>query len=364
MSADYFVAVDAGNGFTNAVSSKLKGKLTKVSFPSVRADAPNRTLNLGVGLEVQYEVVEWLGNYYTYGADTVRLSAGSLERHHGRDRYGDEFQGMLVAIAMAKMKIPSKKKINLTLFMPPGLINEEYKKHVVDSFKHGLSIVINGKEHEWEFNKINVFPEGLGAMVSFAISHTLKQLKNGVFDGDIVIIDAGTYTLDILLVRDGNFDPASLETATWGSDGLFHHIISPLIQVVHKHDDDFKVVTPDMIDKAIYESHYGRGCTVKSANKVIHLDDALERVSLRYANWLTKNILDTHYRSLLGVKSVILVGGGAHLLRQHLEKDLQFGQKILDYGELSCVKNVRPTELNAVGGQRMARFQEMQNGGE
>ncbi len=99
------VSIDSGNGYTNGVAAKARGKVTKTSFPSVRADAPARTLGLGAGREVQYDVVQWLGHSYTYGADTVRLSAGAIERHHGQERYGDEFHGMLIAIAMAPGKL-------------------------------------------------------------------------------------------------------------------------------------------------------------------------------------------------------------------------------------------------------------------
>lgn len=356
--ATRFVSVDSGNGFTNAVSGRVGGRIKRTSFPSVRADAPARTLGLGAEREKQYDVVQWFGNKYTYGSDTVRLSAGAVERHHGEERYGDEFHGMLVAIAMARMGVPSGSNISLTLFMPPGLCTKEHKQHVVDSFAEGLGIIYKGKEYEWTFEEIIIHPEGLGAVLSFMLSKTGKQLSHSIFSGDVLVVDSGTYTLDILLVSDGNFDPASLESATHGNDGLYQHIVTPLLGAAHRHDHDFKIVTPDMLDQAIYESHYNtsKKCVLRSAGKEMDLTDALRAASKKYANWIIKNIFDTEYRGLQGVKSVIVVGGGAYIIAPHLRSDPLIGEKILDFSSLSQLKEVRFTDMNAEGGLRWARF--------
>jgi len=357
-----YVAVDAGNGFTNAVSGKLKGRITKTSFPSVRADAPDRSLGLGSDQEVQYTIIKWFGHRYTYGSDTVRLSANAIERHHGRERYGDKFHGMLVALSLVRMKIKSGAKINLTLFMPPGLCTTDHKKHVVKSFSEGLEITVDGKEYSWDFTKIEVRPEGLGAVLAFMLSPTGKPLTHDIFDGDVLILDSGTYTLDVLLTTGGNFDPASLATATWDNDGLFRHIIIPLLAAIKAYDEDFWVVTPDMVDRAIYDSHHNGGkCVITSAGKEMDLTEALQIASARYASWITNNIFDSHYRGLLGIKSLLIVGGGAHLIMPHLYKDPLIGGKVFNYSQLPQLKHVRPTEFNAVGGQRWSRFQAQSN---
>ncbi len=352
-----YVSVDSGNGYTNAASGKLRGKVKKTAFPSVRADAPERTLGLGSDREVEYEVVKWFGHRYTYGGDTVRFSANAIERHHGVERYGDEFHAMMVALAMARMKIPNGDNIDLTLFMPPGLCTKGHKKHVVDSFSEGLSISFGGKEHDWNFSNITIHPEGLGAILSFMLAPSGKPLKHDLFDGEVLIVDSGTYTLDILRTTDGKFDPSSLETATHGNDGLYRHIISPLLAAIHRHDDDFKVVTADMLDRAIYDSHYDNGkCVVTSAGKDMVLTDTLVAAAKRYSAWIVKNIFDTEYLGLQGIKSVIVVGGGARLITPYLRADALIGHKVLDYSGLSQLQSIFPTELNAIGGQRWARY--------
>lgn len=357
-----YVSVDSGNGYTNAVSGKLKGRIKKTAFPSVRADAPERVLGLDSEREVKYEVVEWFGNRYTYGSDTVRFSANAIERHHGSERYGDEFHAMMVALAMARMSVPGGNNIDLTLFMPPGLCTSNHKKHVIDSFSEGLSIFLGSKEYDWDFSNITIHPEGLGAILSFMLSPTGKPLKHDLFEGEILIVDSGTYTLDILRITDGKFDPASLETATHGNDGLYRHIISPLLAAIHRHDDDFKVVTADMLDRAIYNSHYDNGkCVVTSAGKDMSLTATLIDISKRYANWIVKHIFDTEYLGLQGIKSVIVVGGGAWLITPYLRADTLIGHKVLDYSKLAQLKSILPTELNAVGGQRWARYQMLQS---
>lgn len=354
-----FVSVDAGNGYVNAVAAGKSGKIRKTAFPSVRAAAPTRVLGLGEGREVQYDYIRWQDHVYTCGADTVRISAHSIERHHGRDRYGDEFHAMLVALALAKMDVKPTDEIYLTLFMPPGLCTADKKREVSASFKHGLEIEVNDKQYTWKFADVTIHAEGLAAVLSFMLSSAGKQLQHGIFDDDVLVVDSGTYTLDIILLRDGNFDPESLETATHGNDGMFRHIIMPLLARIHAEGRDYSIVTADMVDRAIYESHYheeGR-CLLRIAGKELDLTSALTALSQKYANWIIRNIFDTEYQQLNGVKSVIVVGGGAHLIFDHLSSDALVGDKILSYKKYGQVRDVRFTEMNAIGGLRWARFQ-------
>jgi hypothetical protein len=239
-------SIDAGNGFTNGVSGRMTGKVRKDAFPSVRCAAPESSLGLGADYEIDYHIVEWGGERYTYGDEAIRLSAKGLERHHGQERYGDEFHGMLVALSLFRMGVMSGSAVDLTLFMPPGLLTDAYRGYVIAAFSDGLSITVDGEEHSWSFDRVVVRPEGVGAITSFMLSPTKKVLNHTIFDGYVLIVDAGTYTLDIMLVRDGRFDSESLATATWESDGMFRHIITPLVNKVRGSKyDDFKIENYD-----------------------------------------------------------------------------------------------------------------------
>ena len=354
--ATIYAAVDAGNGFTNAVVGKLKGQVKKTSFPSVRANAPVGILGAGSEREHSYTIVKWLGHKYTYGAETVRMSALALERHHGRDRYGNEFHAMLVALALVRTGVKSGADVDLTIFLPPGMFASLDHDPIKISFQTGLAIEIDGKFFEWNIVKVSIQPEGLAAVAAFTLTVTGKMISTSIFDNDVVILDSGTYTLDSLLLRGGQFDPASLEAATWDGDGLYRHIILPLsAQVKAFGDTDFLNISSDMIDKAVYDSHYSGGrCFIESAGKTLTLTDSLNSLAKKYAAFISNNIVDNHYRGFMGIEHVIIVGGGSHLITRYLKE--WYPEKILDYAGLKNMKNVKAVELNAVGGQRWSRY--------
>jgi hypothetical protein len=52
------------------------------------------------------------------------------------------------------------------------------------------------------------------------------------------------------------------------------------------------------------------------------------------------------------VKSVILVGGGASLVEDHLKK--WYGEKLLDRKKYDTTKKLHPADMNAIGGLRFA----------
>ena len=59
-----------------------------------------------------------------------------------------------------------------------------------------------------------------------------------------------------------------------------------------------------------------------------------------------------------GIKSVILVGGGASLVEQELKK--WYGDKLLDPKKHPATKKVTAVDLNAMGGLRLALMKQKQ----
>lgn len=82
--SDYIVAVDAGNGFTNAIRAKGKS-YAGIGFPSVRTSVTGDSLGLGEQFEMSVDYVEWGGHRYAVG-DDVFISRKAIERHQGSFR--------------------------------------------------------------------------------------------------------------------------------------------------------------------------------------------------------------------------------------------------------------------------------------
>lgn len=352
--ADYLVAADAGNGGTNVVMAKDNGGYKAYYEPSVRAMATGSSLGLGQ-FEMDYEYVDWYGNRYVTGDDVVRVTRRGLERHMGAGRYGEEFHRFLVAVGLAKLGIKSGT-VDLTLFAPPGLFGE-VKDSIIQSFSgeyRHVKISLKGdkKPREWEYENISVWPEGIGAAACFLFDEQGNLLNTEMMSGEVVVLDIGAYTLDALKFLDGNFNPEMLEHATLENGGVNTHIREPLLRKIHQQGDDFKVATLDDVDLVLRKGLLTEDYTLRIAGHDLNLKPLFEHHYERYADWISNNVCDGVFNGFRGIKSVILVGGGAVMVEEKLRS--LYPDKILDRRKFPTTKKIHPVDFNAVGGLRLA----------
>jgi len=353
MSESIIASSDAGNGGCNTVAI-IGGKTKTYYEPSVRAMATGDSLGLGAEFEMQYDYVDWYGNRYVTGDDVVRVTRRGLERHMGAQRYGEEFHRFLVAVSLAKLGV-KEGDVNLTLFAPPGLFKEA-RKVIVDGFMSSdsnVKIKLRGdkKTREWRYSAINVYPEGIGAAAVFMLDESGHPCDTDALRGDIIILDAGAFTLDALKMSDGSFNPETLETATWENAGVNTHIREPLLRKVHSQGDDFKVATVDDIDVVLRKGLSGGDFMLNVAGQEVNLKPLADRYMERYADWVSNNVCDGVFNGFRGIRGAILVGGGATMIEEKLR--LLYPDKILDRKKYGHVKKVHPVDMNAVGGLRL-----------
>lgn len=360
-------SIDAGNGGTNAVVLR-HGETTRKLFymPSVRAAASGDSLGLD-NFELSYEWVDWHTNTgvqrYVFGDDVVRVTRRHLERHLGRDRYANEFQQFLVAVALAKLGVQTDDDINLTLFCPPSMYKAN-RDNIIDTFKnteHTIQLKSDTEPRRFNYKVVNVVPEGLGAVCCFALDSEGGLANNNVLIGQTVVIDIGLFTLDVVQMLDGNFNPETLDHSTYENAALNSHIREPLLRHLHDSDPDFTVLTVDDVDMAIRQGIETGDWKVKSAGKAVDIQAMIERLSERYAEWIANNIIDSNLNGLRGIKSVILVGGGALLVEEHLRH--WYTDKVLNREDYKGVSRIHPVDMNAVGGLRLALMQAKQMSG-
>lgn len=370
--ADYVVSADAGNGGTNVVLAKKNGGYKSYYEPSVRAVATGESLGLGEEFEVQYEYVDWYGSRYVTGDDVIRVTRRGLERHTGANRYGDEFHQFLVANAIANLGV-KKGTVDLTLFAPPGLFRKA-KEEIEERFMENegeVEIKLKGdrKPRTWVYDNVTVWPEGLGAAICFVVDDQGNPVETDMLAGETVILDIGAFTLDALKLQDGNFNPESLEHATWQNAGVNTHIREPLLRLLHKRHHDFGVLTVDDVDSLVRRGFTKGDFTMRVAGMEVNLENPVGALCERYADWIANNICDGVFNGFQGIKSVILVGGGAVMVADKLQelygtfnlKNPNKGGKILDARKHPLTKKVPPVEMNAVGGLRFALMRQLQN---
>lgn len=353
--ADFIVSCDAGNGGTNAVLALDGGRSKSTYFPSVRASATGDSLGLGKEMELDYSYVDWYANRYVVGEDVLRVTRRHMERHMGRNRYGNEMHQFLVAVALAQLGI-KQGTVDLTLFAPPGMYVEA-KKLIEQRFGSNdgaVEIMLKGdrKPRQWTYERITVIPEGVGAVACFILDDSGELADSDVLDGETVVIDAGAYTLDALKLVNGNFNPESLEYATWEDGGVKVHILDPILRIVKKQGDDFSLLTADDIDRVLRLGLVSDDYTLKAAGYEMDLKPLVEKHRERYGEWVANNILDNVFNGLRGIKSVILVGGGATLVEDHIRE--WYGDKVLNRKKHTATKKIHPVDFNAVGGLRFA----------
>ena len=346
-------AVDAGNGGVNAVLHRTRGKPLQHYEPSVRAAATGDSLGLGEGFELQYTYVDWNGNRYVTGDDVTRITKRALERHIGKDRYGNEFHQFLVANALAKLGV-KEGQVDLTLFAPPGMFvaaRETMRQHF-GSGPVEITLKDDKQPRKWTYSKVTVWPEGLGAAACFALDADGKPTGRDDLSEETVVLDAGVFTLDALQLSNGDFNPENLGHATWDNGGVDAHIRQPVLRTLHKQDNDLTVLTVDDIDRLIRQGAISGDYTLRIAGLEIDAEPLIEKARERYAEWISNNIIDGVFNGLRGIKAVILVGGGAVLIEDHLRG--WYGDKIMDRNKNAATRGLHPVDMNAIGGLRLA----------
>lgn len=363
--AEYLVSADAGNGGTNVVMAKPGGGFKRHYEPSVRAVATGDSLGLGGALELQYDYVDWYGSRYVTGDDVIRITRRGLERHMGANRYGDEFHQFLVANAIARLGVKSGS-VDLTLFAPPGLFASAKadieKRFLENGGRVEIQLKGDKKPRQWHYESVQVIPEGIGAALCFTIDEEGNSVDNDFYEGEIVVLDIGAFTLDALKLQNGAFNPESLEHATWQNAGVNTHLREPLLRMLHKKHDDFSVLTVDDMDSILRRGFTQDDFNVKVAGMEVNLGGAVQALCERYADWVANNICDGVFNGFRGVKAVILVGGGAALIADKMEAIYGVydpnvpskGGKILNSKKHPLTKKVHPVDMNAVGGLRLA----------
>ncbi|PJF38811.1 MAG: hypothetical protein CUN54_10050, partial [Phototrophicales bacterium] len=139
---------------------------------------------------------------------------------------------------------------------------------------------------------VSVYPEGIGAAACFVLDEKGNVIESDVLAGETLILDSGVYTLDALKLVDGNFNPETLEHATWDNGGIDVHIRQPILRTLKKQGgDDFAVVTVDDIDRVIRLGAASGEYTLRVAGYEVDLSPLLEKYRERYAAWIANNII-------------------------------------------------------------------------
>ena len=347
---NYTASVDCGNGNTSAM---LSGSKKSISFASIRARITSKTLGLGQGHEMDVTTAEWRGNNYAVGDDALLLNRQGIDRHMGVNRYGGEHHQFLTAYALARLGIKSGA-VDLTLLCPPAMYND-LKKPMADAYTaHPAEIALKGdkKPRQWVYESVSVFPEGYAAVGCFMLdANGVKSPLAAKLAGDVVLLDVGAYTANVFRLHNAAFNPADLPQSSIPNGGGHTHIRLLLLEWVHEAGGDLTAVTLDDIDRVLRLGSASNDYVLQFGSATIDLKPMLDHLGKQYADWLANNALDTRYDGLKDIQGLLVVGGNASYIMQHLQG--WYG-KVIDYRTMREFSGLHPADLNTAGGLRLA----------
>jgi len=350
MSDRTIISSDTGNGGVNAVLAKTNGRTKQFYTPSVRAMATGDTLGLG-SMEMEYQYVDWHGARYVVGDDVTRVTKRGISRHMGADRYGNEFHQFLTAFAIANLGIKSGQ-VDLTVFAPPGLYNQSKDNIIAGFTSNPVEIRLKGdkKARKWKYSTVRVLPEGVAGVLCYTLDKHGKPFQADLLNGNILVMDGGAQTFDAVLLRNGNLNPESLDSATWEAGGINDLIRKPILRKIKAEGRDFETLTVDDIDRVIRVGLVTGDYILTHAGYEIDLKPHVDHHRGLYARWVADNIIDGEYNGLDGIKGAVLVGGWVDLVHDHLLE--WYGEKIIDHKKHKTTKRLAPVDMNAFGGLR------------
>src|SRR5690554_7947291 len=92
--------------------------------------------------------------------------------------------------------------------------------------------------------------------------------------------------------------------------------------------------------------------TLRVAGYEVELLPLIDKHRERYAGWIANNICHGVFNGFRGVKSVILVGGGAEMVEPYLQE--WYGEKVVDRKTLPHTRRIHPLGMNAMVRLRLA----------
>lgn len=298
---DRCTGVDIGYGFT-----KIHNSTGSVSFPTAISvpsgaghfgeQSPPVTVGDGTYLVGENARHEGSGLLETRTASFVKSNPWLAVLGYALDRAGHvEYGGMVV------------------LGIPPGQYSKSAAEEIVDCISKA-EISINGTTRRLRKEDLAVVPQGAGIFFCYA------SKTPGAFEQDIVVVDIGHYTVDMVCFSNGSYVSNSAKSLPLG--------ISVLL---------------DGLAKAFYSTH-GIHINHADAGKLLRqrqlisfgeprgIED-LDRIAGRYASRLA-NAINAYCDNLDQVPEVgIAAGGGAALVRGRVSLSRKF--YILDRPEMA-----------------------------
>lgn len=203
----YIVGLDAGNSGT-----KAKSESGEVSFPSVfkeitKNDYEKAQLRGGSEATTDYFHI---GDAYFVIGDTA-MKQGVEMRQHGRSRYEREFYSVPLGVALFRLYERNARQVYLFASHAPQDV--DYREQIQRASEGIHEVECAGVKHIFNVKTTRCFDEPYGGLYNVLLTQEgTRYARTDLRRGRILVIDVGGYTLDTVIMEDGQIDYMSETT--------------------------------------------------------------------------------------------------------------------------------------------------------
>lgn len=285
-----FAGIDTGYGFTKVVYGDNETFLFKTAVePYIRSEKR---------FGGRPDVITVRDKSFIVGPDS------DLNWQVTKDFIGSEQYYAVIGYCLHKIHtITGKALTGMALGLPPAMFNER-KTILLTEELHRAGLMANGKAIAIP-QKVVFVPQAVGAYIDFISSNP------GYASDNVVVIDIGYYTLDVVFLRQGRFVPDASKSYPSGVEFLLEKI-----------SDEFTNRYGLFINRALAETILKKGALVDfgkeykfNVEEILHsyyIPKIISRIK-EYAFYLRKRFeTDT-------IKAVVIAGGGAVYVKDMLD---------------------------------------------
>jgi len=300
------ITMDVGHALVKAVSDDHR-----ICIPSAVQqinESDWKRITSYSNISNDYYVVN--GTPYAIGETAVRK--GYVRKVQGPARYERSHIGVLVAIMLFEMMDKSSRSVSVALGHAPGYVEytDKIGKAVLGEWE-----VINstGARRVFNITKTYYYMEPIGAMMNVVLDNNGK-INFNISDGDTLVIDIGGFTIDVIIVSNGEVDISSAYSST--SVGI-NYSVELLEKMLRQNYTDIFTKTSkirlDRLLEAIRTGKFNAG-GYGSINCKNLVQEALNPVLSAVAD------LYDMYGGKAEYNNIILSGGGSALMNKQLVK--------------------------------------------
>lgn len=291
------IGIDVGYGFTKVITDSEEGDRRSI-FPSVVGNCEDEQLDFDGLKSSSMDAVEIDGQKLLVGRSALKHS---MRLYNAREK---DWIGSPAYKGLMKYAIQAVEPDGIKLTIVSGLPVSYYKADRMDlanlireiSTKEALTVAVK------------VIPQPLGSFFSLLFDNAGEVRSEELMTARVGVLDIGFYTSDLLTVD--NLEPVAKQVASF-ENGVAGTLESIARDIEEAHAHDLKL-DPHGTEEAV------RRGTIKAYGEVHDIMDISNRRLAELAAEIHAKA-KTVWKSAADIDKVLLSGGGAALLKDHLE---------------------------------------------